>query len=47
MTGVPMLDLGWQHERIADRVRAGFDRVCAETSFILGPDVEEFESAFA
>jgi dTDP-4-amino-4,6-dideoxygalactose transaminase len=47
MTGVPMLDLGWQHERVADRVRAGFDRVFAATSFILGPDVEEFEAAFA
>ncbi|MES2094815.1 MAG: DegT/DnrJ/EryC1/StrS family aminotransferase [Actinomycetota bacterium] len=47
MTDVPMLDLGWQHERVADRVRAGFDRVLAATSFILGPEVAEFETAFA
>ncbi len=47
MTSVPMLDLGWQHERVADRVRAGFDRVLSDASFILGPDVAEFESAFA
>ena len=47
MTAVPMLDLGWQHERVAERVRTGFNRVFAATSFILGPDVAEFETAFA
>jgi dTDP-4-amino-4,6-dideoxygalactose transaminase len=47
MTDVPMLDLAWQHEQIAEEVLAGFDRVFAASSYIMGPDVAEFELAFA
>jgi dTDP-4-amino-4,6-dideoxygalactose transaminase len=47
MTDVPMLDLAWQHEQIAEEVLAGFDRVFAASSYIMGPDVAEFERAFA
>jgi dTDP-4-amino-4,6-dideoxygalactose transaminase len=47
MTSVPMLDLGWQHAQIADDVRSGFDRVLAASSYILGPDVAQFEREFA
>jgi dTDP-4-amino-4,6-dideoxygalactose transaminase len=44
---IPLVDLGLQHRRIADEVRAGFDRVLATTSFILGPETERFETEFA
>jgi dTDP-4-amino-4,6-dideoxygalactose transaminase len=44
---IPLVDLGLQHRRIADEVRAGFDRVFATTSFILGPEAERFEGEFA
>lgn len=47
MTTVPMLDLSLQHAQVADEIRAGFDRVIATASYILGPDVAAFESAFA
>lgn len=44
---VPMLDLGYQHELIADTVAEGFARVMAATAFIQGPDVARFEREFA
>jgi dTDP-4-amino-4,6-dideoxygalactose transaminase len=44
---IPMLDLAYQHARIADTVRAGFERVMATTAFIQGPDVARFEAEFA
>ena len=44
---IPLVDLGLQHRRIADEVREGFDRVLANTSFILGPEAERFERAYA
>ena len=49
MTGpsVPLVDLHIQHDRIADEVRSGFDRVLENTAFVLGPAVEEFERAYA
>lgn len=44
---IPLVDLGLQHRRIADEVRAGFDRVFSNTSFILGPEADTFEKAYA
>lgn len=44
---VPLVDLAWQHEQIADEVRKGFDAVFERTAFVLGPAVGEFEAAFA
>lgn len=44
---VPLVDLGWQHNQIRDEVLAGWARVLDDTSFILGPAVSEFETAFA
>lgn len=44
---IPLVDLGLQHRHVASEVRAGFDRVLANTSFILGPEVEHFERAYA
>lgn len=47
MTTVPMLDLSLQHAQVADEIRAGFERVVATSSYILGPAVGDFETAFA
>ncbi len=44
---VPLLDLALQHAEIAEEVRAGFERVLASGSYILGPEVERFEREFA
>ncbi|HTZ45183.1 MAG TPA: DegT/DnrJ/EryC1/StrS family aminotransferase [Jatrophihabitans sp.] len=44
---IPLVDLGLQHRRVAEEVRAGFDRVLANTSFILGPEAQAFERAYA
>lgn len=44
---IPLVDLKAQHAEIAVEVEAGFARVIAETAFILGPAVAEFETAFA
>jgi dTDP-4-amino-4,6-dideoxygalactose transaminase len=44
---IPLVDLRLQHSRVADDVQAGFERVLANTSFILGPEVEAFEREYA
>jgi dTDP-4-amino-4,6-dideoxygalactose transaminase len=44
---VPMLDLGWQHRQVEHEVTAGFARVMAASSYILGPDVTAFEEEYA
>jgi dTDP-4-amino-4,6-dideoxygalactose transaminase len=44
---VPFVDLGWQHDQIADEVADGFDRVLGATAFVKGPDVAAFEEEFA
>lgn len=46
-TPVPLVDLSVQHAQISDEVRSGFERVMANGSFILGPEVEKFEAEFA
>ncbi len=44
---VPLVDLAWQHTQVDQDVRRGWDEMLADTSFILGPPVGEFESGFA
>lgn len=44
---VPLVDLVAQQAEIDAEVRAGLDRVFADTAFIGGPQVTEFESAYA
>ncbi len=44
---VPLVDLAAQHAVVAEEVMAGFARVLAQTSFILGEEVGRFENAFA
>jgi len=42
---VPLLDLGEQYSALGDSIRAAIDDVLASGRFILGPQVEKFESA--
>jgi len=44
---IPLVDLKAQHLEIADEVTRGMARVIEDTAFILGPQVKEFEEAFA
>jgi dTDP-4-amino-4,6-dideoxygalactose transaminase len=44
---VPMLDLAWQHRAVESEVAQGFERVMAQSSYILGPEVTAFEEQFA
>lgn len=44
---VPLVDLSHQQLQINDAIREGFNRVIAESSFIMGPQVGEFEDAWA
>jgi dTDP-4-amino-4,6-dideoxygalactose transaminase len=44
---IPLVDLGRQHAEVADAVREGMDRVISRTAFVLGPEVAEFEQAYA
>jgi dTDP-4-amino-4,6-dideoxygalactose transaminase len=44
---VSLVDLGAQHAEVDAEVRAGFDEVFARTAFIGGPQVGDFEAAYA
>jgi dTDP-4-amino-4,6-dideoxygalactose transaminase len=44
---IPLVDLAWQHREIEDEVRVGWERVLQSGAFVLGPEVERFESEFA
>jgi len=44
---IPLVDLARAHARVADAVRAGFERVIASTAFIGGAEVAAFEAELA
>jgi len=44
---VPFVDLGLLHREIEDELRDVFSRVLANSSFVLGPEVEQFEQDFS
>jgi dTDP-4-amino-4,6-dideoxygalactose transaminase len=44
---IPLVDLAAQHREVADEVRAGFERVMEDTSFVLGGEVAAFEREYA
>lgn len=44
---VPLVDLSVQHRAVQEDVWKRFDRLTRDTSFVLGEEVAEFESAFA
>lgn len=47
MTAVPLVDLAWQRDQVADEVRDGWDAVLDRTGFVGGPDVAAFEDEYA
>lgn len=50
MTGVPripLLDLTLQHAEVASEIALAFERVLASQRFVGGPEVEDFERAYA
>jgi dTDP-4-amino-4,6-dideoxygalactose transaminase len=47
MTSIPLVDLAAQHNAIAGEVSQGWQEVLAETAFIGGRQVREFEHEFA
>lgn len=44
---IPLVDLKAAHAEVVDEVRAGFERVMADTAFIGGEEVREFEREYA
>lgn len=44
---VPYFDLTAQYEGLSEEINAAIQRVCSKAAFILGEEVERFESAFA
>ena len=44
---IPLVDLAAQHAHVADEVAEGWAAVLARTAFIGGPQVAEFEAAYA
>jgi dTDP-4-amino-4,6-dideoxygalactose transaminase len=44
---IPLVDLSRQHDEIAEEVSAGWAEVTSSGSYILGPQVEQFEREFA
>ncbi|MCX5329673.1 MULTISPECIES: DegT/DnrJ/EryC1/StrS aminotransferase family protein [unclassified Streptomyces] len=47
MNQIPLVDLKAAHEDVADEVRAGFERVLANTAFVGGDEVRHFEREYA
>ncbi|MFF8401351.1 DegT/DnrJ/EryC1/StrS family aminotransferase [Streptomyces sp. NPDC015684] len=47
MNQIPLVDLKAAHEEVADEVRAGFERVLADTAFVGGEEVRRFEREYA
>ena len=47
MNSVPLVDLSWQHAKVSADIDAGLRALIATTSFILGPQVAEFENSYA
>ncbi|MEY4699850.1 MAG: hypothetical protein RL326_37 [Pseudomonadota bacterium] len=44
---VPFLDLKSQYQSLKSQIDEAIQNVCAESSFILGPEVDRFEKGFA
>ncbi|WP_030765930.1 DegT/DnrJ/EryC1/StrS family aminotransferase [Streptomyces sp. NRRL F-2664] len=47
MNQIPLVDLKAAHAEVAEEVRAGFDRVLADTAFVGGAEVRAFEGEYA
>jgi dTDP-4-amino-4,6-dideoxygalactose transaminase len=47
MERIPLVDLARQHAEVRETVMAGFEQVLSRTSFVLGPQVADFEQRYA
>ena len=47
MNAIPLVDLKAAHAEVAEEVRAGFDRILADTAFVGGAEVAAFEREYA
>ena len=47
MEKIPQLDLKGQYTELREEILAALDRVCQNSAFILGEEVEQFEKEFA
>jgi len=47
VSSIPLVDLKAQYAPLAEELKAGFARICAEASFVLGPEVLAFEKEYA
>lgn len=46
-SGVPFVDLAWQHQPLQDEIQAAVAAVLSKGDFVFGQAVKEFEAAFA
>jgi dTDP-4-amino-4,6-dideoxygalactose transaminase len=44
---VPVLDLKAEYDELRDEIMAALERVCQNSSFVMGPEVDAFEREFA
>ena len=44
---VPLLDLKSEYAELRDEILPALDRICQESAFVQGPEVEAFEKEFA
>ncbi|NER81212.1 MAG: DegT/DnrJ/EryC1/StrS family aminotransferase [Leptolyngbya sp. SIO1D8] len=47
VSGIPFVDLSWQHKQIQDEIQAAVASVLTRGDFVLGQAVKDFEVAFA
>jgi dTDP-4-amino-4,6-dideoxygalactose transaminase len=47
ITTVPYFDLAVQYRELRDEILVALDRVCSNSAFVLGDEVERFEAEFA
>jgi dTDP-4-amino-4,6-dideoxygalactose transaminase len=47
ITTVPYFDLAIQYRELRDEILVALDRVCSNSAFVLGDEVERFETEFA
>jgi len=44
---IPLVDLAVQYQQVEEEIGKAFDRIMSSGAFVLGPDVERFENAYA
>jgi len=47
VTKVPFIDLKLQHSALREQLQQTWNELCQSAAFTLGPQVQQFEQAFA